>query len=743
VLAASGAVGAVLAAVTWNSHHGPWDFVWNLAVTLFGCAMWAASGTALVRRTGAFAFPLLGFLIIAVTNLWGFLPEVMLGGWFILVAVWTGLWLPRGATLLASPFAALSYILPLLGGAPRSPSDLAAVLVVVPIAVLAGECVAAGAADQRRVDEAQRQLLAAREAARAAIARREHYYRALVERVQDYVIVLGPGSRPRYASPALLDLVGLPVDQLADENGLPRFVSPDDLPVVATALERAFATPGETVRAEVHVRAGDGAEHYCVGTTTNLLDDPAVNGVVVVLHDITENKVLEEQLRHQALHDSLTGLPNRALLGDRLAQMAARSRRNLSSFAVMYIDLDNFKHINDSLGHDAGDELLQAVADRLVSALRDGDTVGRLGGDEFVVLAEDNSQPLDPEALAQRLLAVLERPFTVDAGRRQLSVTASIGVAFAIGVPPERLMRDADVALYRAKSSGRHSYVVFEPEMCKEIEARLSLEMDLHGAVERGEFFLLYQPVIDLQSLEMTGVEALLRWRHPTRGVLAPDRFITLLEETGLIVDVGRWALRTACEQAAAWSAAGLPIAVSVNVSARQLEYDFVKVVRSALRDSTLDPHLLVLEITESVLLHNTDAVIRQLTELHNEHIRIAIDDFGTGYSSMSYLRDLPIDILKIDRSFVTGIHDGEQAATLVRTLVSLGGKLGLVTVAEGIEDVAQLDELRGDLCRDGQGYLFARPLPAPEIERFGRRGAVTAVNAVGAVASSVVGAAS
>jgi len=732
LFAASGALGVIVALVpsSIGHRHLAAAVAANATLVVVGTAAWLCSGTRQLRRAGVVLFPLLGFLTIALTNLWGSVPPVMLGSWFLLVTIWTGLWLPRGAALVEAPFVTAAYVLPLLAGAPRSQGDLASAMFVIPIAVIAGEVVAAGAAETRRLEAAQRRLIDEREAARAAIALRERYYRALVERINDYVLVLGPDIRPRYATEPLLDLVGLTLEELADADGMPTFVEPDDLPGIAAAIERALAEPLVPMRAEVHVRGRDGASHYCVGMTTNLLDDPAVGGIVVVLHDLTDNKALEDQLRHQALHDLLTGLPNRALLADRLAQMAARSKRRNRSCAVMYIDLDNFKHINDSLGHDVGDTLLVEVAQRLDSVLRDGDTVGRLGGDEFVVLAEETSEPLRAELLAERVLDVLAAPFTVDGGRRRVTVSASIGIAEGVGLDPDRILRNADVALYRAKATGRHSYVVFKPEMYQEIEDRLSLEIDLHGSLDRSEFFLLYQPVVDLRTLETTGVEALLRWRHPVRGVVGPETFVPLLEETGLIADVGRWVLETACRQGAEWNAMGFALSVSVNVSARQLEDDFAGIVRGTLEASGLDPARLILEITETVLLRNSGGVIEQLTALHRAGVRIAIDDFGTGYSSMSYLRKFPIDILKIDRSFVAGLHDGQKATTLVRTLVGLGQRLGLETIAEGIEDMAQLAELRGDLCSDGQGYLFARPLAASDVERFGRRGALAAVTA-------------
>jgi diguanylate cyclase (GGDEF)-like protein len=426
-----------------------------------------------------------------------------------------------------------------------------------------------------------------------------------------------------------------------------------------------------------------------------------------------------DQLRHQALHDPLTGLPNRALIMERVEAMLARAREDRSPCAVMFIDLDDFKDINDTVGHGAGDELLRAVARRLGAAVRPDDTVGRLGGDEFVVLLEGDGLAEGADVIAARLLRTLGEPFALD-GMHLVHVRASIGVALGTRSTGSELLRDADVALYGAKAAGRNQVVVFEPAMQERLQERLDLEAALRTSVERGELFLVYQPILDLGRMAVTGVEALVRWYHPERGALCPDTFIPLAEQTGLIMPVGRWVLQEACTQAAGWQAAGHPLQVSVNVSARQLDTDdLVGDVAGALTVSGLEPGMLTLEITESALMADTSASLRRISTLKALGVRIAIDDFGTGYSSLAYLQHFPVDQLKIDRSFIAAMDDSPESAALISTLVHLGRALGIETLAEGIEHITQRDRLRAEQCDLGQGYLFARPLPAGDIVPF------------------------
>jgi diguanylate cyclase (GGDEF)-like protein len=427
------------------------------------------------------------------------------------------------------------------------------------------------------------------------------------------------------------------------------------------------------------------------------------------------------QLRHQALHDALTGLPNRVLALDRAQQMLARSRRQGTAVAALYVDLDGFKHINDTFGHAAGDELLRVVAERLLTVVREGDTAARLGGDEFVVLLEGALVDADPELVAERVLEVLGRPYDLsDALGRPLSVTASVGIAAGPRVNADELLRDADLALYQAKADGRNRFALFESSMQTTSHERLTLEMDLAEALERHQFFLLYQPTFDLRSESVTGVEALIRWRHPTRGVIAPDAFIPVAEQSGLIVPIGRWVLDEACRQASVWHRQGHAIGMSVNVSARQLDDDaLIGDVRRALCESELEPASLTLEVTETALMRDADATAERLHLLKELGVRIAIDDFGTGYSSLAYLRQFPADALKIDRSFIDGIATSKASAALIHTLVQLGKALDIETLAEGIEDQAQLETLQRENCDLGQGFLFSRPLDVEAIERF------------------------
>ena len=429
----------------------------------------------------------------------------------------------------------------------------------------------------------------------------------------------------------------------------------------------------------------------------------------------------EDELAFLATHDALTGLPNRTLILDRVEQMLARSTRSQTPVAALFVDLDNFKQINDTFGHAVGDELLRAVTARLGGVIRDADALGRLGGDEFVVISEELSLSVGPELIAERLLDALSHPFNLGEGRAtRVSVTASIGIAMGERISAEELLRDADIAMYRAKWDGRNRYVVFETGMQDTIQKRMELEMDLRDALEGGEFFLAYQPTVDLSDMSPTGVEALIRWKHPSRGVVQPDDFVPLLEDTGLIVDVGRWVLREACVQGAVWRAAGYPIGMAVNVSARQLDTDQVVTdIEEALSHSGLDPTALTIEITETTLMRNADDTSRRLTEIKQLGVRIAIDDFGTGYSSLAHLQRFPVDALKIDRSFIFGLRHNQEGETLVRTLVQLGKALSIETFAEGIEQQQDLALLQDENCDTGQGFLFARPLDAEATEAF------------------------
>jgi diguanylate cyclase (GGDEF)-like protein len=427
------------------------------------------------------------------------------------------------------------------------------------------------------------------------------------------------------------------------------------------------------------------------------------------------------QLHHQALHDPLTGLPNRALVLDRIEQLLARDRRHHGFSALLFMDLDDFKNVNDTLGHGAGDRLLIAVTARLSGTLRDADTIGRMGGDEFVVLLDGSTLDVAPELVAQRLLDVMHRPFELEGMSAPLTVNISIGIAVGDkdSDNAEELLRDADVALYQAKASGKNRYETFDPQLQTTISRRTDLEFDLRSALTSNEFRLVYQPIYDLADLTVVGVESLLRWDHPTLGLISPDEFIPILEQTGQIREVGRWVLQEACQQMAIWHSRGDTLDVSVNVSGRQLDDDsIIADVRDALRASGLSPTALIIEITETALMHNVEATagrLRAIKELGG--VRVAVDDFGTGYSSLAYLRQFPVDCLKIDRAFTSAVTSSPESRALIDTLVQLGKDLGLSTLAEGVETADEMDILRLANVDQAQGFLMARPLDPDDLE--------------------------
>ncbi|MCU1398600.1 MAG: diguanylate cyclase/phosphodiesterase [Acidimicrobiales bacterium] len=426
-----------------------------------------------------------------------------------------------------------------------------------------------------------------------------------------------------------------------------------------------------------------------------------------------------DELQWQVMHDSLTNLPNRHLIGDRLRQMLLRGRRNGTEGAALYVDVDGFKDVNDALGLAAGDHLLQAVATRLTENLREADTVGRMGGDEFVVLVEGGDDQEAASAVAARVLEAMHEPFDIDEAPSPISVTTSIGVAVGDRDNPADLLRDADVALSQAKVAGKDRFEVFDERSQASIDARQTLQFDLRSALDSNEFQLHYQSVHRLDDLAIIGSEALIRWQHPTRGLIGPDEFIPLLESNGSIVAVGCWVLREACTQTMLWRDLGYDLTVAVNVSARQLDRDsIVDDVRQALQDSGLAPGKLVLEVTETALMRDVDTTARRLHQLRDLGVEIAIDDFGTGYASLTYLHLFPVDWIKIDRSFTAAIGRSSAGDRMVHAMAQLGQNLGLRTVAEGIETAEQLEFVRAEGVEDAQGYFMSRPQPPSEFER-------------------------
>ena len=467
-------------------------------------------------------------------------------------------------------------------------------------------------------------------------------------------------------------------------------------------------------------------------------------GLIAVVQDVSERKALEAELLHQAFHDSLTGLANRAVFRDRVAHSLTQGSREAQRIGVLFIDLDDFKTINDTQGHAAGDLVLQRVATMLLHATRGCDTVSRLGGDEFAVLLERVSQDEGPEVAAQRIVNALARPIEVEPGRT-VTVGASIGIAVQVGAEDrDELLRNADVALYEAKARSRGRWVVYDPGMHASLVDKAALEADLRAAIERcqlahrpglqktgtyprfgeadseAQISLAYQPIVDVISEKLTGFEALLRWTHPERGVISPTIFVPVAEESGLVLALGRWVMRTACQQASAWNARrpDAPITVTVNLSGRQLQDEALALdVDAALRESGLPPSRLILEMTESVIMKESSAARARLQELKQVGVRIAIDDFGTGYSSLSHLQQFPVDILKIDRSFLHRMHQGSHDAALVRTIIQMAKLLSLRTIAEGVEDSQQQQQLRELGCDCAQGFLYGRPMSVEQIE--------------------------
>ncbi len=427
------------------------------------------------------------------------------------------------------------------------------------------------------------------------------------------------------------------------------------------------------------------------------------------------------ELAYRALHDRLTDLPNRTLVLDRTEQVMARARLLGKTVTALFVDIDDFKQINDRLGRAAGDEVLRQVGTRLRTVLRENDTIGRLGGDHFVMIVDSTGLDAAAELVAERILDVLRQPIELpDPADPPLSMTVSIGVATGLPASAENLMQDADLALDKAKASGKDSFALFESAMHVAAQDRIRMEQDLAGALDAGQLYLVYQPMLELDSERVVGVEALLRWRHPENGLIRPDVFIPIAEENGSIVALGHWVLEQACTQAAVWHLKGHPLNVSVNVSAHQLQRpEFVEEVRAVLHESMLAPTSLTLEITETVLMRRPDVTAGLLAELKALGVRIAVDDFGTGYSSLAYLRQFPVDSLKIDRTFITGLMRSSEARALTRTLIQLGKALGLQTLAEGVEDRDQLNELQREGCELVQGFLFARPLAPDVLEAF------------------------
>ncbi len=549
--------------------------------------------------------------------------------------------------------------------------------------------------------------------------RSESRFAALVAHSSDLICVLGADATIEYQSPSSLRVLGYSPEELVGTR-FDRLLAPGEGGRVLHVLADGPASPaheGDVLECTMLHR--DGSPRQFEILHSNLLDNDDVRGIVLNARDISERKAFEDQLAHQAFHDPVTNLPNRALFVERVRHAIARARRETAGLAVIFLDLDDFKTVNDSLGHASGDELLNVAAQRLVQAVRASDTAARFGGDEFAVLLEDIESIEEAADTAERIIAALGAP-TVISGK-ELAIHASLGISVLDPGRPsdaDELIRDADAAMYIAKREGKSGYRMFEPEMHEGVMARLELRGDLQRALTGGELELFYQPVVRLSDGEAIGVEALLRWRHPQRGLVAPGDFIPFAEESGLIVPIGRWVLREACRQAVAIDRqvpCDPPLTMSVNLSVKQLQHsDIVADVRDALQAAGLPAEMLMLEITETVLMTDTDLAVERLAELRELGVRLAMDDFGTGYSSLSYLNRFAVDVLKMDRSF---LREGAtpEASGLASAVVALGETLRLDVVAEGIELSEQWISLRELGCTRGQGFFFARPMPIEE----------------------------
>ena len=549
-----------------------------------------------------------------------------------------------------------------------------------------------------------------------ALGEAERWFRSLVQNSSDVVTVVDEDGRIAYQTPSVKRVFGYEPDSLVGHL-LETIVPPGEAASLHEALTRAAASPGSITEFSIKMRHQYGEWCDTASTITSLIDDPGVGGLVLNTRDTSAQKQLEDRLSHQAFHDALTGLANRELFLDRVSHALERIRREIQTLAVLFLDLDGFKGVNDSLGHARGDELLVLIAERLSSCLRPGDTVARLGGDEFAILLDGIDTADDATVTGKRLREVLGAPFMLDG--REVLVQGSIGIAATDDghVTADELLRNADLAMYRAKTSDGGGIEVFETSMHTALVRRLELENDLRHALERDELVLRYQPVLDLQTCRLVGVEALIRWQHPAGELLSAMEFIPLAEETGLISEIGAWVIREACTQGAVWHALlseseRAEFKVAVNLSGRQIASPtLVGTIEHALATSGFNPNTLVLEMTESVMITSTDENVDLLRQLKDLGIQLAIDDFGTGYSSLSYLSRFPVDLLKVDRSFVDKVATDAQSAELVQTIVQLGRSLDLQTVAEGIETAEQLSVLRDIGCEFGQGFLFSNPI--------------------------------
>jgi diguanylate cyclase (GGDEF)-like protein/PAS domain S-box-containing protein len=553
-------------------------------------------------------------------------------------------------------------------------------------------------------------------------SRGERLYHSLVQYSSDIVAILEDDGSIRYVSPSVERMLGYRPDDLIGKSAFD-YVHPENIEFVSSSFAKAQEISGVRPPMEFRVRAGDGSWRHVEVICNNRFSDSDVQGMIVNARDVTRRKRAEEQLRYQALHDPLTELPNRRLFVNRLQHALRRTRRRPErQAAVLFMDLYNFKVINDSVGHETGDKLLVGVAERLRSLLRPNDTLARFGGDEFTVLIEDTEDPADAMRVAERIIDGFREPFVLDG--QEFFAAASIGIAYGSAgtTNAEEVLGKADAAMYRAKKSGPLGYEVFDRSMYLQAAGRLKLENDIRRAFLAEEFVVHYQPIVDLRSDEVQGVEALLRWNHPERGLLNPDEFIPLAEEIGLIVPMGEAVLEEACRRAVRWQEEHPrlpPLLMNVNLSAKQLERpDLITTVEGALHMTGLDPACLTLDVTETAYVKVLGGNTAALNDLRRLGVKISIDDFGVGYSSLSYLKRLPADILKLDRSFVEGLGEDPEDTAIIQMVIGLARTLGIEIIAEGVhsEAVTILKEMG---CNLAQGFFFSEPLPPEEVPRF------------------------
>ncbi|HEY3332148.1 MAG TPA: EAL domain-containing protein [Capsulimonadaceae bacterium] len=547
----------------------------------------------------------------------------------------------------------------------------------------------------------------------------ENRFRQMIENGADVITVVDQTGTIKYLSPSAERVLGHTQEMMLGTD-IFALVHPDDLPRAQASFVESLSRPGESVNSEFRVRHTDGSWRSMEASGNNQLDTPAIRGVVINSRDVTERRKAEEQLDYLAYHDVLTDLPNRLLFNNHLYRAIERARREAKMVGVVFLDLDRFKIINDTLGHAIGDLLLRSVSQRLLHVIRNSDTVARWGGDEFTIILPDLNRTMEAIRAADKIINALSEPFVVQGHELYITATAGISLFPDAGEDVVTLVRNADVAMYRAKDQGTNYYQVYSAGMTEGATERLAIENELRKALDRNEFMLQYQPQVDVLTGKIVGVEALLRWKHPDRGLVSPGDFIPLAEETGQIVPIGEWVLRTACEQTIEWQEAGIgPLRVSVNLSARQLRHrGLIASVKRILTQTGLNPDCLEIELTESVLIDGKKQSMKALNELKSMGVHLAIDDFGTGYSSFMYLKSYPVDTLKIDQSFVRNLGVDTSDTAIAQSIISMARSLKLTTIAEGVETAEQFDILRHQGCDIMQGYFFSAPLSPVAVTR-------------------------